>query len=198
MLTTTAPAYSIRLIDEVTRADGGACVTFRDGTLARLESSQANFEHLHWLAEWSRPNRPVGVVTDATGRIIDLNAAHQTGVAWVRDVPANHGRLRVALWAYSPICALTREHPEFDRIHATLTAAGGTQQQCWVVTHSEETVDDEPDEEGLIAALPKIMDVRPISSPSPNGDLLAATDRPRNWRFLVLSDYPRDRADDSV
>jgi hypothetical protein len=162
MLTTTTPAYSIRLIDGVGQANGCARIVFRDGSVACLESCHANFEHLLWLAEWSLRDRPVGVVMDANSRIIDLNSAHDTGVAWVREFPADHNRFRVAFWAYSPICGLTREHPEFDRIHATLTAAAGTPQQLWVVTHSEETVDDEPDEEGSIAALPKIMDVRPI------------------------------------
>jgi hypothetical protein len=46
MLTTTARAYSIRLIDEVSPADGGARVRFRDGSVARLESGHANFAHL--------------------------------------------------------------------------------------------------------------------------------------------------------
>jgi hypothetical protein len=160
MLITTAPTYGIRLIDEVSRAGGGARLAFRDGSRARLESGHPSFEHLLWLAEWSRPDRPVGVVMDADGRVLDLNSTHETGAAWVRALPTALGRFRVAFWAYSPVCGLTREHPEFDRIFATLTAAAGPPEQLWVATHGTETVDDEPDEEGLIAALPKIMDVR--------------------------------------
>jgi hypothetical protein len=178
---TTASTNSIRLIDAVSRADGGVKVAFRDGSVAWLDPNQTNFQHLLWLAEWSRPSRPIGVVTDAAGRILDLNAAHETGVAWVREYPTDRDRFRVAFWAYSPVCGLTREQPDFDRIFATLTAAAGTQQPLWVVTHSEETVEDEPDAEGLIAALPKIMDVRPTSSlPSANGESLAGTIRPRD------------------
>jgi hypothetical protein len=149
------------LLDKVSRSAGGACLTFRDGSRACLESSHPHFEHLLWLADWSGPSRPLGVVTDAAGRILDLNSTHDTGVAWVRAFATDPNRLRVAFWAYSPICAPTREHPEFDRIHALLTAAVGTQ-QLWVATHSEETVADEPDEEGMTAALPKILDVRPM------------------------------------
>src|SRR6476659_8603320 len=108
MLITTAPAYSIRLIDEISRTDGGARITFQDGSRAHLESSHASFEHLLWLAEWSRPNRPIGVVTDASSRIVDLNSVHDTGVAWVCEFPADRTRFRVAFWAYSPICGLTR------------------------------------------------------------------------------------------
>jgi hypothetical protein len=175
MLITTAPAFSIRWIAEVSRVDGGARITFRDGCLARLESSHVNFEHLLWLAQWSQPDRPVGVILDATSRIIDLNSAHDTGVAWVRAFSTDSSRFRVAFWAYSPICGLTREHPEFDRILATLTTAAQTQQQLWVVTHSEETVQDEPDEDGLIATLPRILDVRPMCSvAATNGEAAAA------------------------
>jgi hypothetical protein len=116
-------------------------------------------------AGWSRTCGPVGIVTEGAGRIVDLNVAHDTGVAWVRALPTHSGRFREAFWAYSPICGLTREHPEFDRIHASLLAAAGTAQPLWLATHSEETVDDEPEEEGLSAALPKILDFRTMDSP---------------------------------
>jgi hypothetical protein len=170
MLITTAPAFGIRLIDTVSQDNEGVRISFRDGPQARLERGHANFEHLLWLAQWSLSPRPVGFITDAAGRIIDLNPAHDTTVAWVRGFAMDPSRFRVAFWAYSPICALTQEHPEFDRILANLAAAAGTPQQLWVATYSEETV-EEQDEEGLIAALPKIMDVRPLSSlPSSNGD----------------------------
>jgi hypothetical protein len=179
MLTTTALAYSIRRIDAINRADGDVRVAFHDGSVACLEARHANFEHLLWLAEWSRPSRPVGVVTDSAGRILDLNAVHDTGVAWVRAFPSDDSRFRVAFWAYSPICGLTREHPEFERIHATLLSAARMQEQLWVATHSEDTMDDEPDEEGSRAALPKIMDVRPMDlSRSTNGEPSAPAKRP--------------------
>jgi len=51
MLITTVPACSIRWIDAVSQDEGGAQVAFRDGSRAYLESSQANFGHLLWLAE---------------------------------------------------------------------------------------------------------------------------------------------------
>jgi hypothetical protein len=177
MSITTVPTCSIRIIDEVSQTDAGARVGFRNGSPAVLEASQPHFEHLLWLAEWSRASRPIGVVTDAADHIIDLNCAHETGVAWVRHYPTNRNCFRVAFWAYSPICGLTRAHPDFDRILATLTAAAGTSQQLWVVTHSDETVDDEPDEGGLVARLPKIMDVRPTDAFSAtNGALVAETE----------------------
>jgi hypothetical protein len=68
--------------------------------------------------------------------------------------------LEVAFWAYNPICGLARDHPDFERIHATLAEAAGKPTLLWVATHSEEVVEGELDEDGLILAYPKIMDVR--------------------------------------
>ncbi len=162
MSVVTAPKYGVRWVAEVRRAATGVCIVFRDGSTACLDASHPNFAHLRQLAEWAVQGRAVGVVTDGSDRLGDLNAAYDTTVYWIREFPTDPNRFRVAFWAYSPLCALTRDHPEFDRICATLTAAAGTPQMVWVVTHSEETVEGEPDEEGLVAALPKIMDVRPI------------------------------------
>jgi hypothetical protein len=162
MPVTTAPTYGVQPVADVSRTETGARITFRDGSAACLDASHPNFSHLLQLVEWAAAHgRAVGTVVGTGGQIVDLNAAHDTGVYWLREFPTDPDRFRVAFWAYSPVCALTREHPEFDRIHGLLTGAAGTQQQVRVVTHSDETVDDEPDEDGTITALPKIMDVRP-------------------------------------
>jgi len=166
----TGLVYDIRFITDVKRNEHGAEITFRDGSAAYLESSGANGQHLLWLAEWSQSRRAVGVVLDSSGQIIDLNPIQDTSVHWIREFPTDRNRFAVAFWAYSPICGLTRDHPDFERIHATLTEAVKTSQSVWVATHSEEVVEDEPDMDGSIAVLPKILDVRPASSTS-NGKL---------------------------
>ncbi len=96
---------------------------------------------------------------------MDLNAAHDTPVRHVREFAEDSNCLEVAFWAYSPICVLTRDHLEFERIHATLAEAAGKPTMLWIATYSEETVEGEPDEDGLIPAYPKIMDVRGIDVP---------------------------------
>jgi hypothetical protein len=112
----------------------------------------------------SREGRPmpIGVVVDAEGRVVDLNAAHDTPVRHLREFTEDSNVLEVAFWAYSPICALTRDHSEFERIYTTLTEAAGTAKLLWVATHSTEVVEGEADEDGCIPAYPKIMDVRPV------------------------------------
>jgi hypothetical protein len=162
MTVATGVTYGIHLVGEVVPAGGGLRILFRDGSSAFLEATHPHFAVCRINAE-SRRGRslPVGVVLDAEGRVVDLNAAHDTPVRHVREFARDRNRLEVAFWAYNPICALIRDHPDFARIHATLAGAAGKPQILWVATHSEETVEGQPDEDGLVPAYPKIMDVRP-------------------------------------
>lgn len=165
MEATAKLTYHVLPIKNLSRTNRGVIVTFGDGSVGSLVADHPNYETLLLHAEHGlrrTDHAPVGVVVENGGRIVDLGTAHDTSVNWVREFPSDPTRYRVAFWSYNPLCALTREHPEFDRIYATLTAAAGTPQMVWVVTHSGETIDDEPDEEGMVAALSKIMDVRPI------------------------------------
>ena len=79
---------------------------------------------------------------------------------YVRPFRNDPNRFEVGFWAFSPVCGLTRDQPDFERIHPTLTAAVESAQMVWVVTHSQDVVEGEPDEDGLIPAYPRIMDVR--------------------------------------
>jgi hypothetical protein len=155
-----APHYDVQFVSEVCPADDGVRVVFGDGTTAWLDASHPNFTRLQELAVWATSGRTVGFVMDGHGRLLDLNAAHETTVYWLAEFPTDPTYFRVAFWGHSPLCGLTRDHPEFDRIRATLTRAAGKPDRVWLTTSTEETVDDEPDEDGLTAALPKILDVR--------------------------------------
>ena len=163
MKVATKLSYAIRWVSEVMPADGGLRLTFRDGSSAFLEASHPRFAVCRINAESRRGQAmPVGVVLDGQGRVIDLSAAHDTPVRHVREPARGSDFLEVAFWAYSPICGLSREHPEFERLGATLAEAAGTPKLLWVATHSAETVEGEPDEDGLIPAYPTILDVRPV------------------------------------
>jgi hypothetical protein len=158
----TKLSYAIRWVSEVRPTEGGLRLTFRDGSGAILEPTHPRFAVCRINAE-SRCGRvmPVGVVLDVQGRVVDLSAAHDTPVRHVREPAPASDYLEVAFWAYSPICALARDHPEFERLEATLVEAAGTPKLLWVATHSAEIVEGEPDEDGLIPVYPAILDVRP-------------------------------------
>jgi hypothetical protein len=162
MLTKTNVLLKVEPIQDVRRSDDGVWITLRGGTVAHLDRNHPNFDQLLVYVESDlRRRRPVGIMMDPAGQVLDLGAAHDTPVRSIQELPNDPGHFQVGFWAYSPVCALSRDQPEFERIHATLTKATQSGQMVWVVTHSQEVVEGEPDQDGLIPAYPKIMDVRP-------------------------------------
>jgi hypothetical protein len=159
----TSLVYDILFIADVTPADHGLQIAFRDGSIAFLDAAHPNFDVLRIHAESNRGRPvPVGVVLDAGGRIVDLNTAHDTAVQFIQDCPEDPNRLKVAFWGYSPVCYLTRDHPELERIRATLSRAMATQALVWVANHSEMVKDEPTTAEGEFEIWWKIMDVRPV------------------------------------
>jgi hypothetical protein len=105
--------------------------------------------------------RPVGVMVDGDGRLLELSPTHDTGVCSVREDEEDRSRLAVWFWGYSPVCYLTREHPEFDRIRATLEQAAASGSRVWLANRMHLV-------EGETETWWKILDVRPIKPP-PSG-----------------------------
>src|SRR5262245_40618309 len=123
MTVETRLTYSISLVADVIPASGGLQIRFRDGSSAFLDAAHPHFAVCRINAESRRgTSMPVGVVLDVDGRVVDLNAAHDTPVRYLREFERDSNHLEVAFWAYSPICGLSRDHPEFERICATLSA----------------------------------------------------------------------------
>jgi hypothetical protein len=163
MLTTNL-VLETQPLEEIRRTDEAVWITLRDGSVARLDLEHPHFDLLMIYVESElRRSRPVGLVMDPSRRVIDIGAAHDTPVRSVRPLVSDPNRFEVCFWGYSPVCGLTRDQPDFERIHATLTQAAQTGQMVWVAIHSQEVVEGEPDEDGLIPGYPRIMDVRPDS-----------------------------------
>jgi hypothetical protein len=128
MLTTTNVVFKMQPIQDVRRTADAVWIAFRDGSVARLDLDHSSFDVLMIYVESDlRRSRPVGVIMDPSGRVLDLGAAHDTPVRSIQEFPNAPSRFQVGFWAYSPVCALTRDQPEFERIHATLTKAVKTQ-----------------------------------------------------------------------
>jgi hypothetical protein len=161
MTVATSLIFDIRQIAGLATVEEGVEIKFEDGTLAFLDAAHPNFAVCRITAESHAGRaRPVGLVLDAERRVIDLNAAHDTTVRFVREDTEDRNRLMVGFWGYSPICYLTRDHPEFERIHSQLAAAVDTDRRVWVANHSEMVVTEpQGDVEG--ETWWKILDVRP-------------------------------------
>jgi hypothetical protein len=94
------------------------------------------------------------------GRLLEMNLAHDSAVDSVRADEEDPSRLAIWFWAYSPVCYLTRDHPEFDRIRATLEQAATSGGRVWLANHMH-LVESETE------IWLKILDVRPIDARSP-------------------------------
>jgi len=167
MTATSTLIYDVQRIVDVQRLDGVVRITFHNGQIGQLSAEHPNFEILMIHVESElRERYPVGVFLDATGHVVDLCGAHETAVQSIKEDPEDRNSFLARFWGYSPVCCLSRDHPEFERIHATLVEAAGTQHRVWVATHSTERVEGPVDEEGFIPAYPKILDVRPVELPA--------------------------------
>jgi hypothetical protein len=138
-------------------------LTFGDGSVAHLEDTHPCFDTL--MAVMSRESgqcRPVGVMLEASGRVLDVSEAHDVTVRYLRAAEDHPDRLQVALWGFSPLSYLSRDHPEFERIRSTLTAAAGTATRLWVANYSQMVQDEPATEDGEFEVWWKVMDVRPV------------------------------------
>jgi hypothetical protein len=162
MPVTTNLEHCIQRIASVRRQDGSVKVTFLDGSVARLDETHPHFDMLKALVP-SDSQRwwPIGVMLDASGRVIDLNEANDVTVRYVREKKDSPERLHVALWGFSPMCYLVKHHPEFERLRSTLAAAAGTPVRLWVANHSQMVHDEPTTDDGEFEIWWKIMDVRP-------------------------------------
>jgi hypothetical protein len=161
MPVTTSLVFDIRPLAKVQRCAGSVELTFRDGAVAHLDETHPHFDTLMVFVAGESRRQPIGVMLDASGRVIDLSEAHDVTVRYIRENEDSPDRLQVALWGFSPMCYLARNHPEFERIHSTLAAAAGTPSRLWVANHSQMVKDEPATEDGEFEIWWKIMDVRP-------------------------------------
>ena len=96
-------------------------------------------------------------MANGDGRLVEVSHVHDTCVHSVREDEEDKSRLAVWFWEYSPVCYLTRDHPEFDRIRATLEQAAASGRRVWLANRMH-LVESETE------IWWKIMDVRAVES----------------------------------
>src|SRR4051794_14763227 len=136
MLGITPQGFDIQTVSTVQPSNGARVVGFDGGLVARLPPDHADRDRILFDAQDSlRRRRPVGVVLDSSGGILELTHAHETGVDSVQEDDEDKTRLAVWCWEFSPVCYLTRDHPESNRIRETLeqAASGG---RVWLANHA--------------------------------------------------------------
>jgi hypothetical protein len=155
MIQTTHQTCNIQRVQKVLPCDNGTQVIFENGLSACIRTGHAEYERMVRQAHHSvQDGIPVGFLLNETAEIVELNYTHQSTVRFIRPDEDDSSRLVVAFWAYSPICYLTRDHPEFERIRQTLERAAKGNEHVILANHMN-MVDGETE------TWWKIMDVRP-------------------------------------
>jgi hypothetical protein len=158
MIGTRIQVFDIQKIRTIQSCNGAVVLTFGSGLVARFPPDHPDLDKMLREAEDNlQQGRPVGVLVNAMGQILELSHAHDTCVDSVRDDEEDEGRLPVWCWEFSPVCYLTRDHPEFDRIRATLEQAAASGSRVWLANRMHPV-------EGETEIWWKILDVRPIAS----------------------------------
>jgi hypothetical protein len=161
MLGTTAQVFGIQAVRAIHPSNGALLVTFGSGLLGRLLPDHPDRDWILREAEASlQERRPVGVLVNGEGHFLELSHAHETCVDCIREDEEDNSRLAVWFWEYSPVCYLTRDHPEFDRIRATLEQAAATGGRVWLANRMHLV-------EGETEIWWKILDVRPLAAIPP-------------------------------
>src|SRR5262245_39994276 len=112
MIGTATQTTEIQTVADIKSLSGFVELTLGDGLKARLLADHPGHDTILHDAEWSLCHgRPVGVLLDSTGRIVDLKYAIDTLVKRVTDCEEDPNRLEVGFWGYSPVCYVTRDHP---------------------------------------------------------------------------------------
>ncbi len=156
MIVTTGQTYDIQRVTAMQPCDGSTAIRFRNGSTACLPGTHPDRDIILLEAQQSLSSGvPVGYVVDAAGRLLDLHHAHDTGIHSIKGDKEDSSRLEVLCWGFSPACYLTRDHPEFERIFATLSEAVAGGGRVWLTTHLRMI-------EGETEIWHKIMDVRPL------------------------------------
>jgi hypothetical protein len=163
MIGTKTQLFDIQKVRDVQPSNGDFAVTFQNGLVACLCGNQPDRDKILREVRFSlRQHRPVGLLVNGGGELQEANAAHDTAVRSVEPEQAKERRLPVWFWAYSPVCYLTRDHPEFERIRATLEEAASSGRRVWLANRMHQV-------ESETEIWWKILDVRPFEAGAPQG-----------------------------
>jgi hypothetical protein len=127
----------------------------QNGLIALVAADRPDYELILRNAESSqRLEQPVGIILDLAGHLLDFNYTYQSLVRYAQDDEDDPNRVAVGFWGYGPLCYLTRDHPEFERIKRTLDEAVAAGSMVWFANESQ-MVESETE------IWWKLMDVRP-------------------------------------
>jgi hypothetical protein len=159
MAQTRGQRFEIVGISDVREAEGSVQFSFQGGLTATLPTTHPDKELFLLEADLCRRyQRPVGVVVDEVGHLVDLNHTADVSVRRLGEDEDDPNRLVVGFWGFSAVCYLVRDHPNFERIRTTLEEAAATGSRVWFANYTWP-------EKSETEIWNRIMDVRPVQAP---------------------------------
>jgi hypothetical protein len=148
-------SYDIQRVRDIRPCAGGHQITFPSGVSSCLLKGHPDQERILQQAHSSvQAGSPVGFVVNQAGELLELNYTYQSAVRHVEPDDEDPSRVVVEFWSYSPICYLTRDHPDFERILRTLKCAVKEEKPVILANHIH-MIDGETE------TWWKLLDVRP-------------------------------------
>jgi hypothetical protein len=134
--TATVPTHEIHCIQQIEPVDSGTVFVLAGGARVLLPSSHSDRSLLLLQAQAClKRGCPAGLIVDGNGQVVDLTPAERSLVREVR--PAEDGQgLEVSFWASPSVDRLPLDHPDFERIEATVRAALAAKEQVWFATRT--------------------------------------------------------------
>jgi hypothetical protein len=129
-----APAKLV-VVRGLERGPAGATVCFKGGVLGHLPGSHRSFARWMDLLEDSlQRQRPFGVGLGQDGHIHDVRWADQDRVKWLGE--GTEGPLPIIFWGHAGVYHLERDHPDFQRLYATVKRSAEHEEPIWFVYRS--------------------------------------------------------------
>jgi hypothetical protein len=156
MIQAGSQIYDIQVIQAIEPCAGGSRLVFHGGLSGCVPKGHPEFERIVRYAQSSLEHgSPLGFIVNNAGEVVEVNHTHQSTVRFVNQDDEDPNRLMVGFWAYGPLCYLTKDHPEFERIRDTLRDAMRTERPVLFVNHLKMV-------EGENETWWKLLDVRPV------------------------------------
>jgi hypothetical protein len=121
----------LMFIKDVQIGDSVTIVHFEGGQVGRLvNDNKEDYENgLHWIRDAQNNRRPVAVSMTKANKIVELTRAERCGVEKVMDFDAK--RLRIGFRGPAGVYYLSKDNPDFERVHGVLQQAVKDGLEVW-------------------------------------------------------------------
>jgi hypothetical protein len=129
-----AVMFTLKLmfVKEIRETDLGVEIHFDGGRLGRLsrQNNDKYADSIEYAREGLKERYPVAATIEKPDRIVTIDPADSDTVEYLRDYDAE--RLEVAFRGHAAMYYLRKDHPDLQRVKATLEQSAKNQSLVWL------------------------------------------------------------------